>query len=211
VNRATDGFAGRLKTRIADFDEAGTGYWRVKALLADGRVFARVYITSAFVLGFPDLAPFHIADIVDVAWDSHHRGDSEGGPTEIVSTAPVSPWADLVVLPGPDGRRRATIFGAIEIAMGGPTIGTLMVNGGGAAWQVDAANPSMAWSEDSRRLAVPIWKGHVQRLAVLDADSQSISVGKDEYRVMKIERFAGGIVRGIDSPAHMPLPFDVRV
>lgn len=41
------------------------GYWRIKAVLRDGRVFSNVYIVSGYQLGFADDCPFRAKDIVD--------------------------------------------------------------------------------------------------------------------------------------------------
>jgi hypothetical protein len=199
-----DTLSGRLKQRLQDFPPAGTGYWRVTALLADGRVFSRVYITDACALGFPDRTPFHAEDIVEIVSDAHRGNEASGAPVEIVSAVPISPWDDIAVLRSPDGRKRATFFDGLEIAMGGPTVGTVTVYADGTAWQVDNVNASMVWSSDSRRLAIPFWKGHVQRLMILDTETQTRSVGTAEYRVLQLEEFNGGVVRAIDSPIHVP-------
>lgn len=39
-------------------------YWRIKAVLKDGRVFSNVYIAGSFQLGFPKLSPFKARDII---------------------------------------------------------------------------------------------------------------------------------------------------
>lgn len=41
------------------------GYWRIRAVLRDGRVFSNVFITSSWQIGFPDECPFEASDIVD--------------------------------------------------------------------------------------------------------------------------------------------------
>ena len=52
-------------------------YWRVKAILEDGRVFSNVYISGRFTLGFPDLAPFKARDIVDIVCDPGRTASGE--------------------------------------------------------------------------------------------------------------------------------------
>ena len=56
----------KIRKKVAEFEEAGMGYWLVTARLRDGRVFGNVYITDLFSLGFPDLCPFAPTDITDV-------------------------------------------------------------------------------------------------------------------------------------------------
>jgi hypothetical protein len=44
-----------VRKKLATFDESGMGYWRVRAVLADGRVFENVYVNDLYEIAFPDL------------------------------------------------------------------------------------------------------------------------------------------------------------
>jgi hypothetical protein len=72
-----------LKKKIESFDESGMGYWKLKVFLRDGRVFSNVYVNDLFQLGFPDLTPFKLKDIVDVEWDGYRGSSSSGVPVEV--------------------------------------------------------------------------------------------------------------------------------
>src|SRR6266851_4219669 len=112
-----DRLARGIRDRIKTFDESGMGYWRIKAVLDDGRIFTNVYINDLYGLGFQDKTPFKLRDIVDVMWDGYRGREPSGVPIELVSAAPISPWTDIATLPSPDGHKRATIVNAMEIAM----------------------------------------------------------------------------------------------
>jgi hypothetical protein len=67
-----------LRARLNDCAEAGWDYWRVKAVLRDGRVFSNVFLTTSYELGFPDQCPFKAKDIVDFECTPHRT--SSGVP-----------------------------------------------------------------------------------------------------------------------------------
>jgi hypothetical protein len=122
---------------------------------------------------------------------------------------PISPWAASALLRSPDGRHTARIDEAWEIAMGGPTAGTLILSTGRS---VESCSPSMVWSEDSRRLAVPRWTAErTQQLLVIDVASGRHRVVGGTYRVLRLEQFADGVITGVDSPIHLPAPLHVEV
>jgi hypothetical protein len=98
---------------------------------------------------------------------------------------------------------------AYEIAMGGPASGRLTVCTGVT---MDGCSPSMAWSDDSRYLAVPRWlPDRTQQLAIVDVRDGTVRVVPGTYRVLQLESFDGGVVRGVDSPIHMPQPVVIDV
>jgi hypothetical protein len=123
----------------------------------------------------------------------------------------VSPWSyESLALKSPDGKWTASMDDASEIAMGAPCSGTLKLSNGQTT---DNCSPSIVWSEDSRYLAVPQWtKDRMQRLVIIDVVGKQRRVAPGEYRVLALESFSGGVVKGIDSPIHEPRPlaFDVR-
>jgi hypothetical protein len=121
----------------------------------------------------------------------------------------ISPWSDSARLASPDGRAEARIDDAGEIAMGAPTSGTLVLSTGVT---VERCSPSIVWSDDSRWLAVPRWTvNRHQQLVVVDARAGTVRVMPGTYRVLQLESFDGGIVRGVDSPIHQPQPVAVAI
>lgn len=121
----------------------------------------------------------------------------------------ISPWSTSATLPSPDGRVTATIAEAIEIGMGAPTSGTLVLSGGTVR---ESCNPSMVWSDDSEYLAVPEWTSQrTQRLLVISARQGASRYAPGHYRVLELHDFAHGRVRGVDSPAWNPMAIDVDV
>jgi hypothetical protein len=135
---------------------------------------------------------------------------SDAGPT------PISPWSDAADRASPDGRYRARVAEALEIRMGAPTRGTLVVTdereGGRACARVEGCNPSLVWSSDSRALAVPQWtREQRQRLCVVSLPSGAVRCLSDDFAVLELHAFAGGVVVGVDSPAWLPTRFKVSV
>lgn len=129
---------------------------------------------------------------------------------------PTSPWADSADLVSPDGRYRATVADASEIAMGAPTSGTLVVTDSRHPGRVHVkladCNPSIVWSSDSRALAVPKWtSGRTQRLAVVSLPGGAVRQLNREFRVLELHAFESGRVRGVDSPVHLPQAFEIAV
>ena len=132
---------------------------------------------------------------------------------EGVGSPAISPWhVGPVRVVSPDGTRVAVMDEASEIAMGAPTRGTLRL--GDQA--VEDCNPSMVWSEDSCFLAVPKWTYHGksppnQRLLIVCPERGWVRHAPGAYHVLELERFAGGAVRGIDSPVWNPRPIAIDV
>jgi hypothetical protein len=73
-----DKLAKPLRHEIRGCDEAGMNYWRITAVLKDGRVYSNVFITGSFQLGFPKLSPFKAHDII--AFECTPRRGSSGAP-----------------------------------------------------------------------------------------------------------------------------------
>lgn len=114
----------------------------------------------------------------------------------------ISPWSWEAELASPDGQVTARIVDAGEIAMGAPTSGRLVLSTGQT---VESCNPSMVWSHDSRFLAVPRWTpGREQQLVIVDVRRRTVRVLPGIYRVLQLDSFDGGVVRGVDSPIHQP-------
>ena len=109
----------------------------------------------------------------------------------------------------PDGRLVAEVIDLNEVAMGAPTRGTLRVSNGLVR---EGCGPSVVWSADSEYLAVPEWtRSRDQRLVVLSMSRREAWYAPGEYRVLELAVFEGGVIRGIDSPIHMPRLVEVDV
>ena len=122
----------------------------------------------------------------------------------------ISAWNWTVSLESPNGLHTASIDHADEIGMGAPTSGQLVVSNGMTFLN---CSPSIAWSNDSRFLAVPQWQaydnGHRQRLMIVSIQDRKFNLLDDNYSVLEIESFSDGIVHGVNSPAHNPTPVTV--
>jgi hypothetical protein len=122
---------------------------------------------------------------------------------------PISPWIDSVERISPDGRFRALITQATEIAMGGPTRGVLVIaenqRDGRVHARLESCSPSFIWSNDSRALAVPQWTpSRKQLMAIVSVPSGRVALVAGEFHVLELHAFERGVVRGIDSPVYMP-------
>jgi|GEM_PF-5487588 len=80
-----NGLSSSVKRKLRSFDESGMGYWRIRAFLRDGRTYSNVYINDRFHLGFPDVTPFTVKDIVDVEWEGYRGASSDSVPFEITT------------------------------------------------------------------------------------------------------------------------------
>ena len=74
----------------------------------------------------------------------------------------------------------------------------------------ESCNPYLVWSSDSEYLAVPQWTPlRNQRLLIISITRGRHGYAPGEYRVLRLESFDQGVIRGIDSPVYQPRP--VRV
>lgn len=113
-----------------------------------------------------------------------------------------SPWDYGAKQVSPNGDLVAEIKDAHEVAMGGPTWGTMEISNG---MKIEDCNTSFRWSNDSRYLAVPQWTPkRKQRLIVVDVLNKKTYPFSETYRVLQLETFEDGKIEGIDSPIHMP-------
>jgi hypothetical protein len=129
---------------------------------------------------------------------------------------PVSPWSGAVDRLSPDGRYRAVIAEAAEIAMGAPSSGALVISDNSAAGRVilrlEACNPSLVWASDSRALAVPQWTpARRQQLCIISVPGAHVRSVADDFRVLELHAFDHHTIRGIDSPLHEPRAFAFSV
>ena len=129
---------------------------------------------------------------------------------------PISPWICSANVVSPDGRYRAVMSEAWEIAMGGPTSGTLLVldlhQGERVCARVESCNPSFVWSADSDALAVPRWTpSRQQQLIVVSLPSGKVRVAQGLFRVLELHSFENKKVHVVDSPIHRPTAIDLTV
>jgi hypothetical protein len=127
-----------------------------------------------------------------------------------------SPWNGSAESISPNGRYRAIIDEAVEIGMGAPTSGTLVVSdnfdGGHIYCTLVSCSPSFVWSSDSQAIAVPQWTANRQQhLCIVSIPSGMVRPVAGEFRVMELHAFAQGIVQGVDSPIYMPQSFEISV
>jgi hypothetical protein len=127
----------------------------------------------------------------------------------------ISAWIDTVTGESPDGRYVAIYDRSVEIAMGGPTVGRLVIRLRDTKAQIAVftdAGPSFVWAEDSSAIAFPRWTyDRMQRLAVLPLPGSKAKTLETLYSVLELHRFADGVVTGIDSPISHPREIRVRV
>jgi hypothetical protein len=120
-----------------------------------------------------------------------------------------SPWDSSVRASSPDGTKTASIARASEVAMGAPTSGELRLSTGPT---LESCNPSIVWSDDSRFLAVPQWTpSRSQRLVVVDTETGQVRAHPATFRVLQLESFEEGTIKGIDSPVYLPVPVVLSV
>ena len=112
----------------------------------------------------------------------------------------ISAWAESAELQSPDGRFVARVQDAFEIAMGGPTIGTLELSNG-LRWH--GCSPSMIWSDDSRYLALPRWSRRRQHLMVVSLELGEARFAKGELSVCELDSFEAGILSGVEGPGRL--------
>ena len=127
----------------------------------------------------------------------------------------ISPWETEVDCTSPDGRFRAVIVDATEIAMGAPTSGLLIVTDvrtGNECVRLEACNPSLAWSADSTALAVPQWTANrMQRLCIVTVATGSVRRINEDFSVLELHSFEHGRIRVVDSPIYMPRTLEIML
>ncbi len=121
------------------------------------------------------------------------------------------PWRRSHAATSPDGRWRATLEGAVEIFMSGPTKGTLRIDG---LFDVPDCGPDFLWSDDSRYLAVPQWKYKFRpraRILLIDTEERVVYASRSRLKIAMLESFGNGVLAGVESPVHDPRPFTIAV
>ncbi len=124
-----------------------------------------------------------------------------------------SPWADQVELLSPDKKYKAIFADGIEIGMGAPTMGTLMLySENKKVLSVDCTGASFLWSDDSQFFAYTKWtKTNQQIINILKIDDMIARTIEQEMSVVKFESFKNKILKGIDSPIYFPKHFSIDV
>jgi len=125
-------------------------------------------------------------------------------------------WSQLSAeVVSPDGKCCARIAWANEIAMGGPTFGTLEV----CEKAFESCNPCMVWSEDSKYLAVaqlharPTLGRGSCRILVFAVESGRDGYGRQDYMLPCLQEFSKGVITGISlgkqgEPRTFRIPLD---
>jgi hypothetical protein len=127
----------------------------------------------------------------------------------------ISPWHDSAAQDSPDGQFVAVYKDAMEIAMGGPTVGKLVISVKDVNTRIAEfpdANSSFVWSDDSTTLAFPRWThDRLQRLTIVRVPSGRTSTLPEIYSVLELDSFRDGLVIGVDSPIHQPREIRVTI
>ncbi|HVF30386.1 MAG TPA: hypothetical protein VNA22_05415 [Pyrinomonadaceae bacterium] len=122
-------------------------------------------------------------------------------------TTKISAWDYSLNLSSPDGQITAVIDDAHEFGQGSPTTGTLVLSNG---LSFEGCNPSVAWSDDSKFLAVPQWRRtQYQRLLVISIGEKSVGYARERFSLLELHSFSDGKIKGIDSPAYKPREIEV--
>lgn len=112
-------------------------------------------------------------------------------------------WQRFLHLESPDGTMWAEIKDAVEVSMGNPTMGTLVLSNG---LEVERCNPSFVWSDDSKLLAVAQytsnWFGGTskQKLLVIDVHENCAWRSQKLAYYIQPESFQDGKVTVTISP-----------
>jgi hypothetical protein len=116
--------------------------------------------------------------------------------------SPISPWHDeSFELKSPNGAHVAKLSGLSEYGMGSPTTGRLEV----AGYQIDSANPSVVWSDDSRFIAFPMFNDdRIFRIMVIDVDAHRTRLVPGEWLVLELVSLEGTILKAVSSPIYEP-------
>jgi hypothetical protein len=114
------------------------------------------------------------------------------------------PWRREYEELSPDGNYNARIHEAWELFMSGPTYGKLFI---GDIFRIEKCSPTFVWSNDSRYLAVPQWRGiwlRREQLLILDIKDKKIYVSRKKYRLLIVNSFVDGIISLTESPLGKP-------
>lgn len=112
----------------------------------------------------------------------------------------ISAWeTKAVTLLSPDGKHSAVVENLAEFGMGSPTSGRLILSDGTV---LNSCSPSIAWSSDSRYLAVPQYTEQgFQQLLVVDVIAHRTGYVEKPFKILQIHAFSNGVIIGVNSPA----------
>ena len=114
----------------------------------------------------------------------------------------------------PDGRFIATFDDSIEIGMGGPACGVLVVrqkDQKGRVLRLADAGASFVWSSDSKAIAFPRWTvDRGQELCVVWVPDGAIDRFEERFSVLQLESFQDYRLIGVDSPVDRPRLIDIQ-
>ncbi|KAA5535625.1 hypothetical protein F0460_07540 [Paenimyroides baculatum] len=115
----------------------------------------------------------------------------------------------------PNGKYSVTFSELSEIAMGGPLKGICYLILGSRKIKIcDHAGGPIIWNEAGDCLALPVWtRNRKQQIGILDINSQTQTLFRNEFNVLHLKKFQNNMVSGIDSPLHKSntLNFDLSI
>lgn len=128
---------------------------------------------------------------------------------------PISPWDSYAEKTSPDGQYLAVFDDAMEMSMGAPMRGTLVVRQTGVdkpLIELQDSNGSFVWSSDSKALAFPRWtKKRDQKLCILRLPSRVIEEMNGRFDVLQLESFSECRLVGVDSPVYRPKKVQIQL
>ena len=137
---------------------------------------------------------------------------SEPCKNTILSTmynSPPHPWNFSPIdkaFVSPNGRYKVEYRNLGEIAMSAPFGGDCAI-----LWEdhrldlgEHCAGP-IVWNAESTQLALPIWtRKRMQQIAVVDMKTFLLRIYAETFRVLNLQSFHSGLIKGIDSPIYKP-------
>ena len=115
----------------------------------------------------------------------------------------------------PNGKYSVTFSELSEIAMGEPLKGICYLILGNRKIKIcDHAGGPIIWNEAGDCIALPVWtRNRKQQIGILDINSQTLTLFRNEFNVLHLKKFQNNMVSGIDSPLHKSntLNFDLSV
>ncbi len=125
-----------------------------------------------------------------------------------------TPWDFSNEYVSPNGYHKLEYGYVAEIGMGGPLSGECFLETNNRKLKLEGIfGGPVVWNNLSDKVAIPFWtKSRLQKLAIIDIPKMSISISERDFRVIKLSKFEGYIVSGIDSPIYRTkkIEFDIE-
>ena len=117
-------------------------------------------------------------------------------------------------LKSPNGFYKVEYGKLNEIAMGAPIGGEcFLINNEKRIKLSDWCGGPIIWNNSSTKIALPTGtKNRNQKIVIVDIEMMTATTYKKEFSVLNLQSFEGNLIKGIDSPIHMPtvLNFDLE-